>query len=155
MGYEFEVFTKGSPAARRPQVTIQRVGALGYNAAAVHALGDPEAIQLMYDRTHRVIGIKKVELDAPGSYAIRPVSPGAKGRVLSAKTFLIHFEIPFDVPLRYDAEMVDGILVVDLNKGGEDATSNRTRGVRARQGADAHHAGSGYRGSEVTTGGQP
>lgn len=136
MAYEFEVFTKGSPVSRRPQVTIQRVGALGFNAAATEALGDPEAIELMYDRKSRVMGFRKVPKDKPGSYPIRPVAPGAKGRVVSAKAFLIHFGIPFGLPLRYDAELSDGILIVDLKKPAEDATSNRTRGLIARGEAD-------------------
>ena len=35
---------------RRPQVTIQAKGTLSFNASAHHLLGEPKAVELLYDR---------------------------------------------------------------------------------------------------------
>lgn len=134
MEFEFEVFQKGLRMLKGPKVTIQRAGNIGLNEASFVALGEPAALELMYDRKRRVIGFRKAPEDSLYGCATRPSGPGrAKSAVVSAKTFLMHYEIPFDAPLRYAAEMVDDILIVDLKKPAEDAISNRTRGKQLRQ----------------------
>lgn len=134
MAYDFELFEKGLRVQKGPQVTIQRAGNIGFNEASFRALGEPNSIELMYDKKQRVIGFRKAAEDSLYGCATRPSGPGrARSAVVSAKMFLMHFEIPFEVPLRYEAELVDGILIVDLKKPGQEAMSNRTRGELIRK----------------------
>lgn len=129
MPFDFVLFERqAAPLAKRPQITVQRAGAISFNASAYHSMGEPKAIELLYDPKQRVMGFRAAPADAPNAYAIKPLGAGkASSRLVSARAFLQFFGIPFDTPLRYDAELVDGVLTVDLKKPGRDATSNRSR----------------------------
>lgn len=150
MPYDFEVFDRrATPLAKRPQVTVQRTGGISFNASAYHALGEPEAIELLYDRKQRVMGFRAVAMDDANAYSIRPQGAGkASSHLVSARAFLQFFGIPFEVPLRYDAEPVDGVLTVDLKNPGRDATSNRSR-KKQRQAASPNGQSGNTRGTSA------
>ena len=47
--FEFETFTRRMvPLVKKPTVTIQKRGTLSFNKAAQVALGEPEAVELLY-----------------------------------------------------------------------------------------------------------
>lgn len=132
--FEFEVFDKRAiPYVKRPQITIQAAGGISFNAAAHRALGEPEAVELLYDRKQRVIGFRAVALEAPQAYPLRRMGATATSFLVAGRAFLIFFEIPFGTSVRHEAEMVDGVLTVDLKKPGKEAPSNRTRRKTASQ----------------------
>lgn len=126
--FEFEVFDKRATAfVKRPEVTIQSKGTLSINASAQKLMGDPETVELLYDRTRRVVGLRPVDSVTPHAYPIRKVGTGTTF-VISGRAFFQYYGIATESPVRRDAKFVNGVLVIDLNDPGRDATSNRARG---------------------------
>lgn len=125
--YDWKVFDKRTaPLVKRPEVTVQAKGTLSMNASAYHALGEPKAVELLYDPAETVIGIRPVPEDEPHAYPIRPVASGST-YVISGSAFFAWFEIPLVAPRRRDVAVDQGVLIIDLKDPGRDATSNRNR----------------------------
>lgn len=131
--FNFEVFDKRTtPLVKRPEVTIQTKGMLSMNASAYHALGTPKAVELLYDRGQRVVGMRPVEPEAPHAYPIRGVKSGSTYMV-SGRAFFGYYDISTERPVRREAAIVEGVLIIDLKQPGRDATSNRNRAKRLRE----------------------
>lgn len=125
--FNFEVFDKRATAfVKRPEVTVQSKGVLSINASAHHLLGQPDTVELLYDRARRVVGVRPVAPETAHAYPIRNVGAG-RTFVISGRAFFQYYEIATERPIRRDAKMVNGVLVIDLNDPGRDATSNRAR----------------------------
>ncbi len=134
----FEVFTRRlAPLGKTPSFTIQKRGTLSLNRSAYALLGEPEAVELLYDRDNSVVGMRPVGSDGPHAYPFRPLSkPRAddedRGPVVVAGTaFTQYYGIDTTVSRRWVPEMHDGVLCVDLKQEGTVATSNRSRGKTA------------------------
>lgn len=124
----FEVFDKRAiPMSKRPQVTIQSKGTISLNASSYHALGQPRAVELLYDRADRIIGFRPASVDSPNAYPMRGVGGSAGTYLVAGGAFLKYYDIPFGKPMRYDAEFAEGVLMIDLKKEGRIAISNRNR----------------------------
>lgn len=120
---DFEVYkAKASkPQQAQPVVAIQRKGALAINGAAFEALGSPEAVELLYARKERIIGIRAADPEQAHAYPTRKPK-GGLARLVSAAGFLKHYGIGVDRLMHYPATMVDGILSVDLDHPEEEVT---------------------------------
>ena len=126
----FETFTKRmAPLARAPYVTIQRRGTVSLNKAAHLALGEAEAVELLYDKQARIVGLRGVPLSSPHAYALR----GAGGKEDGATTFLFSgtafvkfYGIDTSESRRWEAELVDDILCVSLDSEATLVTGNRS-----------------------------
>jgi hypothetical protein len=94
-------------------VTVQRHGLLTLNQAAYAELDAPEAVELLYARRERVIGLRAAAASAPDAYRVRKSGVGA-GFLVSGRAFTRHYGIPTDVGRRYRATMIDDVLTVDL-----------------------------------------
>jgi len=126
----FEVFKKSSaPLAKVPSVTIQRRGLISLNRSAYSLIGDPEAVELLYDRSDRVIGLRPAELTSPNAYPVRAQGSEDTGPLLVAgQMFTKYYGIDTTQAIRYvDPKVVDGILCIDLKSEGQAVTSNRSR----------------------------
>ena len=129
----FQVFDKRAvPMKKRPQVTIQAKGTLSFNASAHHLLGEPKAVELLYDREERIIGFRPTKPDGLNAYPMRSVSAGGNF-VVAGIAFLKYYDIPFGIPIRYEAKFADGVLMVDLKGEGREAVSHRGRASRATE----------------------
>jgi len=85
------------------------------NELAYEALNRPEAIELFYDRSDKVIGLKGAERGSPDSYAVRHHTKHSYQ--VEGRSFMKFYEIPEEAAgRRYQAEMMDGILAIDLQK---------------------------------------
>jgi hypothetical protein len=122
------------PSTEEPALTIQKRGAISLNTAAFEALGSPKHVELMYDRSERLIGIQKTTAATPHAYPIRGVGKNEATHVVSGKAFLAYYGIPRDVARRWIAEKRDDMLVVDLKQPGTEVTGHSSR---------AHKGGSG------------
>lgn len=131
----FEVFQKSSaPLAKVPSVTIQRRGLLSINRSAWAELGEPEAVELLFDRESQVIGLRPVDVKSPNAYPVRPQVAGSdKGPLLVAgQLFTQYYRIDTTQARRYiDPKVVDGIMHIDLKTGGQLVSSNRSRAPRS------------------------
>lgn len=133
----FETFTRRMiPLVKQPAVTIQRRGNMSVNRASYVAMGEPEAVELLYDPTERIVGLRGVSKEEEHAYPIRPQGGNQDGTYLVAGTaFTKYYGIDTSVSTRRPAVMQDGVLCIDLKEEGTVVTSNRGQ-HRARAGAE-------------------
>jgi hypothetical protein len=123
----FEVFDKRtSGITKSPFVTIQKGGYFSLNKAAVHAMGDPEAVELLFDPSENLIGFRPVPSTNPRSFPVRLMGQNASTYMISGGAFTRHYDIDSTESRRYGVEMKDGILILDL-KGESVNVSTRPR----------------------------
>ena len=134
---DFETFKKRMvPLAKSPYVTIQTRGVMSLNAAAHAALGAPEAVELLYDAGAKIIGLRAVSPETEHAYPIRGMGSGKRHEgtsyMVSGTAFTKYYEIPTEVSTRYPAVLDDGILCIDLAKGGTVVTVTRKKPAAPR-----------------------
>jgi hypothetical protein len=131
--FNFQRFDKqGARLVKTPELTIQAKGTMSMNAAAFNLLGEPVAIEFLYDSDAKVIGLRSVPPEDPHAYPVRGVGGkkpnGAPNSFIVAGTaFLSFYGIPYGTPVRREVRVVDDVLIVDLNDPGRSAISNRAR----------------------------
>ena len=126
---KFEVFQKRmSRPSEVPYVSIQRGGSFSINKAAHIAMGEPEAIELLYDPEERVIGIRGIGREIPHAYPLRTSSAKRDSPYLaSGRAFTQYYSIDTATARRYKAYTEEGILCVDLKEPGVEMIGNRNR----------------------------
>jgi len=134
----FEVFNRRSvPRSADPFLTIQKRGICSMNFSAFQALGgtatdEHMAVELLFDREQRIIGIRK-SADAPNSYIIRKLDK-SKSYVLSASAFMVYYKVDTTASKRYRCQHENGMLTIRLN-GQFAAVSGPGRHKEMRDGA--------------------
>ena len=134
----FELFTKRMvPLTKAPYVTIQKRGIMSLNKSAWVALGEPEAVEFLYDADEKIIGLRGVLPTIEHAYPIRGVKTDGPW-VVSGTAFAKYFDIETDVSRRYAVKFDNDIMCIDLKEGGTVVTSNRSRanGVGGDEPAD-------------------
>ncbi len=121
MQYNWEAhFAEPGPNSRdRIRVTLNDKGRFYLNPTAMKALGEPDAVQVLYDRKQATVGLIRTPIDKPGSYRLkRKGDSSPNGRVLHALSFCRKYRIqPKSVVMFTDAKVnKDGILILDLNQ---------------------------------------
>jgi hypothetical protein len=119
---DFERFDQRHIAiAGSPFVTIQKGGrVMTINRPAYEMLGSPEAVELLYNKKNRVVGIREVSKKEPYAFPLR--AQGRKGRepsnyLVAVQAFTKHYNIDTSVAMRYPAEMQEDILTISLDRG--------------------------------------
>lgn len=92
--------------------------------AAIDLIGNPDAVELLYDPDTKTIGIRPAPRDTPHAYVIRG-GPGAATSVVSASAFTRHYGLDTSVGRRYTPTVHDGTLCIDLRDPGTPVHSNR------------------------------
>ncbi|MCA1670963.1 MAG: hypothetical protein LC799_01725 [Actinobacteria bacterium] len=135
---KFEVFTRRMvPLAEKPYVTIQKRGNLALNRSAHAALGEPAAVELLYDPENKIIGLRAVEVGVEHAYPLR--SQGGKDvgpYLVAGMAFTKYYGIDTTTARRFPATMDEDVLCVDLNQPGTVVSSNRNGRGRHQQGDD-------------------
>ena len=113
----FETFRRSLlPLKTDPQVTIQRRGMFSLNRSAFLALGSPGAVELLYDKDDRIVGLRPVEASARHAYHVRQSTRSSSGPfVVSAMAFTKFYDINTSLTQRWVAYMDDGVLCVNLS----------------------------------------
>lgn len=129
----FEVFDRRMvPLTNKPTVVVQKTGVLSLNKAAQVALGEPEAVELLYDAKAQIIGLRPASQDKLNAYPLRPQRPDVGPYLVAATAFTRYYKIDTAVSRRWSAEVDDGVLCVDLTSEHAVVTSNRSnRGTSA------------------------
>jgi hypothetical protein len=129
---EFETFTRRMiPLVKKPFVTIQKRGTMSFNKAAQVALGSPEAVELLYDKENDVMGIRAVDPSVDHAYPMRAQGNKDDGPyIVSGAAFTKFYGIKTEEARRFNAEMEDGVLIIDLRSEGQVVTSNRNGSAR-------------------------
>lgn len=122
----FETFTKRMvPLKKAPYITIQKRGTMSFNAAANGALGNPDAVELLYDPDNKIMGVRAVDPAVEHAYPLRSPSKTDRSFILSGTAFTKYYEIDTTVSTRRQAYMEGDILCIDLKEPGTVVTSNR------------------------------
>jgi hypothetical protein len=99
----------------RPMFSLQVSGALQFNKAAFEMLGRPEALRLMYDDQHNLIGFRPAKVGERSAYVVRKAD-NAERYGISAKAFTNYFGIPLSETRRYEARKYGDVVAVNLNE---------------------------------------
>ena len=125
----FETFQRQRVAAGRdPAVTIQRKGVISLNIPAYEALGKPEAVELLYDRVEKLVGLRKADPSVEHAYMVRGLGRAQRYNsnwLISGTAFTQFYEIPTETARRWIGSMQDDMLVIDLKEPGLEVTGNR------------------------------
>lgn len=120
MELQWEIFEDGPAVQSTEQihVTINRRGNLYLNGRTLAAMGEPDAVVMMYDRRQQTIGIQRSPLDRRNAYRLRCKDRDNKGRVLYAANFCRHYHIKPDQTLAFTNAEVDknGVLVLSMHE---------------------------------------
>lgn len=99
-------------------VSIHLRGILALNQQAQEALGNPDAIELFYDREYRIIGMKGAPRSSPDAYTVRHHAKHSSQ--IAGQSFLEFYNVPQSVRgRRYRAEKDGVFLTVDLTQDPE------------------------------------
>jgi hypothetical protein len=122
---KFEKFRRVKvTAGDAPIVAIHQRGIFAMNQLAFEALGEPVAVELLFDRNNQVIGLKAAERDDPDSYVVRHHTKYS--HQVEGRSFLSYYGIPKEATgRRYKAELIDRILEVDLKQDPEEALGTK------------------------------
>lgn len=111
----FEVFTRETAAVSgKAFVSIQKKGIIALNRAAYVLIGEPAAVELLYDHERHLVGLRAVEGKPEHAQDVRPTAKGAY--LVSAARFTNHYGIPTEEGHRWPAQMEQDILCVDISK---------------------------------------
>lgn len=122
---EFEVFDKyHSRSVKELYITIQRRGNFSLNRAALQAMGSPKFVELLYNRTQRLIGFRPTNAANGRAVPVRKQS-NSESYIIAGLTFTKEYDIDSSVARRYTAQMQGSMLVVDLKSPSTDATGPR------------------------------
>lgn len=120
MNVDFEVFEAGPErnSVERVHVTINERGHFFLNRRMLEAIGEPDAVTLMFDRRRSIIGVMPSRLHRPQAFPLKNKQLNrSRGRVIHAKNFCKHYAINPSETLAFLSPEVnkDGILILDLN----------------------------------------
>ena len=116
----FELYIKGkTPRTPWPRVSILKRGAISFNEAAFGALGSPKAVQLLFNRTEQLVGIRPCDPSHPSAHSVRSQA-GARSYVVGCQGFLQFCGIKTDVSRRYRGRLQGSMLEVDLKQAEDD-----------------------------------
>jgi hypothetical protein len=122
------VFDKrAATASKSPMVTIQRGGHFSLNKAAYRAVGEPEAVEILFDPAERLIGFRPASPESPRSFPVKGQGRDAPTTFMVAgQAFAKYNELDVSTARRYGVKVdEDGILVLDLKGPSIDVTGPR------------------------------
>jgi hypothetical protein len=96
------------------RVTINYKSSLMLNLAAFEALGRPAAVELMFDQTYGMIGVKPVRPDAHNAFPVKTVLKGTYRRI-NAASFCRHFDLRIEKTIIFLEPMIEPAGVLELN----------------------------------------
>lgn len=110
--------------SNQPTATITMRGCILLNRAAHTAMGSPDAVELLYDRAERIVGLRPAAQSLLHAFPVRS-QRSTDTVIISAHGFLRNYSIDNSTSLRRSAWMDDGVLCVDIKEPGRVVTSNR------------------------------
>lgn len=114
---DFESFSRRMlPLKSQPHVTIQKRGSMSLNRSAFVALGEPESVELLFDRTASIVGLRATAPNAENAYHVRRSSRSSSGPwLISAMAFIKFYDVDVSATRRWPAYLDDDVLCVDLS----------------------------------------
>lgn len=109
----FDVFRRPTTnnSGSLAMVTLSKSGQILVNKAATDLIGDPEEVEVLWDATSKVIGIRPVPGRTSASFTVSRGTTGS--RTISARAFFVYIGIDWTVSRRVLVYVRDGVLYVD------------------------------------------
>jgi hypothetical protein len=104
----------GGRGVYEKRVSLSSRGVLTLNQPTFDALGEPDRVELMFDRHARMIGLKPSSPDVTFAASVRKQGAN-KSYLINARPFCYHYKIEIPQTVRFrDIIIEDGVLVLDL-----------------------------------------
>lgn len=109
-------FTKaGGRGVYEKRASLSPRGVFTLNQPTFEEMGQPDAVELLFDDGQRLIGLSPVAKDAPYAYMVRKQKTN-KSYLIGARPFCHHFRLNIEQTIRFnDIKVIDGVLVLDMN----------------------------------------
>lgn len=119
-----------------PKITVRKGGQLVLTSGAVDMLGEGvEYVQLAYNRTKGIVGIRSADESAKGRYRLR-TQKSSGSCLVTGKRFFNHYELTIDRAQTFDAEeFADGIVGFKLTEEVAETPAPKTGGRRKAKAA--------------------
>lgn len=103
--------------SERVRVTLNRHRTMVLNQVAYKGIGEPKAVELMFDANRKLIGLRRCDPGKKNAFFIRPSKQGRHVSI-ALGSFLTHFDIKPTRTILFEDPMVDahGLLTLDLTK---------------------------------------
>lgn len=110
----WELFTgRAKQVVKHQMVSVQTRGNIAFNKLSYEALGEPEALELLFNPKINSFALRRGDPTLHTSYPVRK-QPKSISYIVSAQAFCNQYGIPIDRTRRYIGEFENGMLVVDL-----------------------------------------
>jgi hypothetical protein len=98
---KFEEFSREDSREGRgdPMFTLQARGLISLNRAAFTALGEPDAVTLLYDQDEAIVAMRKASKAHPNSYMVRKLQ--SQSWLVGAQGFTAHYGIATERARRF------------------------------------------------------
>ena len=105
-------------ARTEPRVTLGAKGTFYLNGKAYEALKRPTAVEMLYEGSRRIIGLKPIDPRKRNAFVIKHHGKGGTYKRISAAAFCSHFQLKYKNTLLFEQIDLDddGVLMLDLNK---------------------------------------
>jgi hypothetical protein len=112
----FEVFDRQVAATGQPAfVSIQKKGIIRMNTPAFVLLGEPQAVELLFDRERQIVGLRASNPSAAHAYKVREHA-SSSSHLVSGAAFASHYGIDVDHARRWPAYMEDDVLCINIGE---------------------------------------
>jgi hypothetical protein len=103
---------------RQPGVTLNHKGVFLLNAMAIAALGEPEAVALIYDEDESTIGIRPTDPRRINAFPVvkKKLESQQSFRIVNGSPFCRHFGIKISTTVRFNNVEIDndGVMLLPL-----------------------------------------
>lgn len=116
MEYDFETYKRQNRRSLSGlMITFAPNGVIRFSSAALEALGNPQRVVLLYDKEHKIIGVRNPErTEERDSFQVHRMLLGAL--YISAKAFVTYYDLDYGRTRRLPAFMQAGILCAPLSE---------------------------------------
>ena len=110
----FELFTEHRRHnASEPIVSIHAKGVIALNGAALDRMGQPEAVELLFNPERRVIALRPTT-PSRTAVPVRFPNKGSRSAVVSAKSFLDRYGVNTEKATSLDVQFVGPVALLSL-----------------------------------------
>ncbi|MBK9214998.1 MAG: hypothetical protein IPM59_05275 [Chloracidobacterium sp.] len=116
---KWELF-QGRPYGRKsnagPRVTLGQKGVFYLNRRAFELIGEPKAVEMLFDGGQRLIGVRPSDPKKPNAFPVR-LHSGGNYRQINAAAFCHHYRIRTEKTVLFERfAVVRGVLTLDMEQ---------------------------------------
>lgn len=133
----WEKFTiTGGRGVYEKRVSLSPRGVFTLNQPTFEEMGEPEAVEFLFDREQRLIGLTPANKEVPHAYIVRKQKAN-KSYLIGARAFCYHYKVDIEQTVRFrEIKLDDGVLILDLENTMPVESRKAGKSARALQGND-------------------